>query len=130
MPRSLSWKVGSSVSVPEDAEDGVLGSEAERGAAARKGSGNGKTPSVNQHSRELPKTGPQLHLILGNNMFKKILGCDRPHALPGRSGGTTEAGSQGLGAVRMAEAVALVQHFPQMFYVCSRTRRKLAEDHI
>lgn len=31
MPRSLSWKVGSSVSVPEDAEDGVFGSEAERG---------------------------------------------------------------------------------------------------
>lgn len=98
--------MGSSVSVPEDAEDGVFESEAERGAVAREGSGNGKTPSGNQHSRELPKTGPQFHLILGNNIFKEILGCDRPHALPGRSDGTTETESQGLGAVRMAEVMA------------------------
>lgn len=85
------------------------------GAAAREGSRNGKAPSGNQHSCELLKTGPQFHLILGNKMFKEILGCDRPHALPGRAGRTTEASSQGLGAMRVAKAVALVQCFPQMF---------------
>lgn len=45
-------------------------------------------------------------------MFKEILGCDQPHALPGRPGGTTEAGSQGLGAMRVTKAVTLVQRSP------------------
>lgn len=104
MPWSPSEKVDSNFSVPEDPEDGVFESEA-KGQQPGKDSGNGTPQYGNKHSHELLKTGPQFHLILGNKLFKEIRGCDQLCALPGRPGGITEAGSEGLGTMRTAEAV-------------------------